>query len=568
MPAPLPEDHSVASISVGPRGRGQTPRWMRGVGWLGFALLCVFPLFFSLGDHPIHGDSEARYGVVARGMATGQTPLLVPTYFDQPHLTKPPLTYWLMAGSIWLVGDGELALRLPAALSGVFTLAIVFGLAYRLHGPRQAATAAAIVSVTPMFIVISRMGITDGPLALFMTAALASGILAVREGKRLWIIGLWFSVALALLVKGPVGLLVPASLGAWLMVTRQGEAWRSIRPVMGLIAAVLPLLGWGLLIAWQHPEAWGIWRFQTLDRAAGTGDHPEPWWFFVPVFLLGLLPATAVLWSGKPPFRQLGRKVRTAIRVKSEHLLWAMMLGLTFAVFSLISGKLISYLMPLVGPIAWWGAHVSNNIKPLKNSKYKELMVFWLIVLSLIGGVVAAGWGLYAQFGLTQAVLIWPVVLALGLGVGLVCRGGFWPREGRWVGAVIFWMSLVNVAAWAAVAEDRAYGKHSVPTAVAAVQEATGLVSPQILTVGFVERSLPYYTRRPTRRIDPRVLPHVWSAMRKDDLILLAEPDEWDHFAADPLWDLSLRFKPINLEVTLGYGAQPLRVYRAIPDAD
>ncbi|MEO0515501.1 MAG: glycosyltransferase family 39 protein, partial [Planctomycetota bacterium] len=329
------EPHTVAASTTDDKNWMAHP-WCRRITGFVFALLCVFPLFFSLGDHPIHGDSEARYGVVARGMATGQTPLLVPTYFDQPHLTKPPLTYWLMAASIRLVGDGELALRLPAALSGLFTLAIVFGLAYRLHGLRRAAMATALVSVTPMFVVIGRMGITDGPLGLFMTAAMASGLLAVVERKMRWVIFLWLSVALAMLTKGPVGLLVPGALGLWLMLTQQRLAWRRLRPIWGLTAASAPLVGWGLLIVWQHPEAWRIWTFQTLDRAAGTGDHPEPWWFFFPVLALGLLPATALLWSAKPRLSRWRASLANAIQRKDETLLWAVMTALTFVVFTAI----------------------------------------------------------------------------------------------------------------------------------------------------------------------------------------------------------------------------------------
>lgn len=559
-PAPVAPESRLDDLDPTGRGAGA---WRRRFAWLVFALLCVFPLFFSLGNHPIHGDSEARYGVVARGMATGQTPLLVPTYFDQPHLTKPPLTYWLMAGSIRLVGDGELALRLPAALSGVLTLAIVFGLAYRLHGPRRAAMAAAIVSVTPMFIVISRMGITDGPLGLFSTAALASGLLAVRELRTRWVVGLWMAVALALLTKGPVGLLAPGALVLWLLVTRQREALRRIHPFVGLAAALLPLAGWGLLIAWQHPEAWSIWKFQTLDRAAGTGDHPEPWWFFLPVLAVGLLPATALLWSADKS--NLRAAVVNQIQSRSEMLLWAIMAGLTLVVFTLIAGKLMSYLMPLTAPLAWWAAAACKNINKCRKEVYKNYpadIAVGLILLTVLAGAV---WWVHSRYGAAETWMLWPVAVVVLVGLILACCGRLRFSGASWMGPMILWLAVLHAIAWACLAEDRVYGRHSVPAAVAAIQEATGLEHPQILTVGFGDRSLPYYTHRPTRWIDPRVLPDTWAAMRKDDLVLLADPAKWDIFAADPNWDLSQRFERVDLDITLGYDAQPLRVYRTIP---
>ncbi|MBB6429864.1 ArnT family glycosyltransferase [Algisphaera agarilytica] len=546
-------DHADAVPAPPHDGQG---RLVCRLGWVAFALLCVFPLFFSLGNHPIHGDSEARYGVVARGMALGQTPLLVPTYFDQPHLTKPPLTYWLMAGSIRLLGDGELALRIPAALSGVLTLAIVFGLGYRLHGARRAAVATAILSVTPMFVVISRMGITDGLLGLFSTAALACGVLAVKDRRGYWVTGLWLAVALGLLTKGPAALLAPGALMIWLLVTGQRESLRRIRPVLGLLAALLPLAGWALLIAWQHPEAWAIWKYQTFDRAVGTGDHPEPWWFFFPVLLVGLLPATALLLAHRPA--QLRVALAELRESKSEVLLWLMMAGLTLLVFTLISGKLMSYLMPLAAPLAWWVGG-EKFIKEEKTKKYKyQYFVFFalLVCLALAFGMI------WRDFGPAEAAYLWPLVLVLIVGATLDWRGVWRSGSRKITGSIAMWLAMLNVVAWACIAEDRVYGRHSVPAAVAEVRAATGLEHPQILTVGFGDRSLPYYTQRPTRWIDPRVLPDAWEAMRKDDLILLADPEKWDIFDADPYWDLSQRFERVDLEVLLGYEGQRLRVYQ------
>jgi len=565
---PAAADLSARVSETSPSARGRQPmpaRWRRGLGWLGFGLLCVFPLFFSLGNHPIHGDSEARYGVVARGMAHGDASLLVPTLFGQPHLTKPPLTYWLMAGSIRLLGDGELALRLPAALSGVGTLMIVFGLTYRLHGARRAAMAAAILSITPMFLVISRMGITDGPLGLFSTAALAAGLLAVREGKMIWVMGLWGSVALALLTKGPPGLLAPASLVLWLLMTRQHDPLRRIRPALGFAVALLPLVGWGLLTAWRHPEAWAIWKFQTLDRATGAGDHPEPWWFFAPVFVLGLLPATALLWANKPRFTDIRSHFANTVQDRAEWLLWAIMIILTLGVFSLIAGKLMSYLMPLAAPMAWCGATVLENINYNKKSTYKK-NIFRILSALYFLGCGATGWAIAKQLDLALTPIIWPTALAIGAIFFLVTRNQPELQSGARSRLIVLWISLAQIGAWATAAEDYAYNTHSVPTLVSAVEEATGLSQPQILTVGFVERSLPYYTHQPTRRIDPRVLPKAWALMRKDNLILIAEPSEWDIFDADPHWDLSQRFEPIQIEgLRLGHDGQPLKAYRTTP---
>jgi len=50
---------------------------------------------------------------------------------DHEHFTKPPLTYWAIAGSLRLFGSNEWAARLPNALAFVLTGLLVFGLARR-----------------------------------------------------------------------------------------------------------------------------------------------------------------------------------------------------------------------------------------------------------------------------------------------------------------------------------------------------------------------------------------------------------------------------------------------------
>ncbi|MEM1108981.1 MAG: glycosyltransferase family 39 protein [Planctomycetota bacterium] len=541
--------------------RLQNRPWLRGVAWFCFAALCVFPLFFSLGDHPIHGDSEARYGLAARAMAGGDAPLLVPTLFGEPHLTKPPLTYWLMAGSIRVFGDNEFALRLPSALSGVFTLAIVFGLAYHLCGARRAVIAAAILSVTPIFVVVSRLGITDGLLSLFSTAVLASGLLAVKKRKLIYLLILWISFALALLTKGPPALLAPISLLVWLGVTRQWSELRYIRPILGFLVALMPLALWGILIAIRYPEAWEIWRFQTFDRAIGTGDHPEPWWFFLPVFVVGLLPATALLWHSKS--RHIRAAWTQAIDRKDESLLWIVMMVLTLVSFTLITGKLMSYLLPLAAPAAWLASGLLKNIKYDKKINYKKnAFTFSVLVMAL----AAATYWVRISYGVNEAVGLWPLLLAVVV-IGLLGVTGRLRLDApHFFAPSLAWLLVINLVAWACLAEDRIFGQKSSPVVVEAISQLSGIDEPQIFTVGFSQRNLAYYTDHPTERIDPRILPDKWAKLRKDRLVFLAEPDEWDGFASDPNWDLEKRYELIAAELSLGYENKKVRVYRVRPE--
>ncbi|MEM6458893.1 MAG: glycosyltransferase family 39 protein [Planctomycetota bacterium] len=476
-----------------------------------FVALCLLPLFFSLGNHEIAGDSEARYGLVARGMAFRGASWWVPTLLGEPHLTKPPLTYWLHAVSLRLFGDHLWALRLPGALCGALTLGIVYATARRLHGPPVAAVATGLLAVTPLFVVVHRMALTDGPLTLFSTAVLAAAVMIPRSLRpAAWIVALGMATALGLLTKGPAALLAPAAATLWLGCVWQTKIKYKIIYYIVLLISCVPLALWVGSVAAALPGAWGEWRFQTWDRAIGRGDHPEPWWFFVPVFALGLLPMTTLLpWRRLPAVgRELGRTLLRGVPRGSDPAdrgLWVLFAGLTFVVFSLISGKLMSYLVPIAPAVA----------------------------------CLAAPW-LVQRWDANR------------------------PRAWRPGGAV--WLVLA-VAAWcfAAVAEDRYLNRHPLRTVVGELQRVTGLTEPRVYTVGFTDRRLPYHTNRPTARIDPRVLPEAWAALPRHDLVLLAEPEAWAGFADDPHWDLETLYESIGPVGRLGFNGRPLVAYRPLP---
>src|SRR2546426_437868 len=85
------------------------------------AALAVFVLFFQLGTRGLNEPDEGRYSEVSREMvASGDW--LVPRFNGVEHLSKPPVTYWLVAASLKTFGVNEWAARLPAALAALGTM--------------------------------------------------------------------------------------------------------------------------------------------------------------------------------------------------------------------------------------------------------------------------------------------------------------------------------------------------------------------------------------------------------------------------------------------------------------
>ena len=63
-----------------------------------------------LGQAPLFETTEARHAEVGREFAEGGN-WLIPRLNYQPHLTKPPLTDWLVALGLAIFGENEFGAR-------------------------------------------------------------------------------------------------------------------------------------------------------------------------------------------------------------------------------------------------------------------------------------------------------------------------------------------------------------------------------------------------------------------------------------------------------------------------
>jgi 4-amino-4-deoxy-L-arabinose transferase-like glycosyltransferase len=223
--------------------------------------------------------------------------------------------------------------------------------------------------------------------------------------------------------------------------------------------AVLPVVVWGVLVVRAEPGAWEVWREQVVGRVDGS-MHPRPWWYLLPVAAGGLLPATVLAGLG---WRRVLAGWRASAVVRGCG--WALVVPLV--VYSLQSGKLMTYVLPLCPPAA-----------------------------------VGVAW-------------VWPR------------RGfrGFRGWRAKVAVHVVFacWIGLMV----AAVVEDRVT-LPGTPQLVERVRERTGIDRPQVLTVGFENQALAFYTTRPTERVDPRFTDAEWSALDRESLVLVALPGVWE----------------------------------------
>lgn len=330
-------------------------------------LAVVSALTFFVGLHraAISDSDEAFYAEAAREMVESGD-WLTPRFNYELRFQKPILYYWLAAAAYRVAGVSEAAARVPSALAGLGLVLVTWCAGRRYATPRGAFIGALVVASNFGYFFIARLALPDLPLALFIVSATAAGLEAARayggdmavRGRGLpWLLLSSVCAALAVLTKGPVGVVLPAlvvvpvAAAAW----RRGDgAWRL--PASHLFAAfgvfVAVAAPWFLVMAGEHGIGFLRQFFvgENLERfASDRYNEPRSVLFYVPVVAGGLLPWSPLLLLGIPRAVRWLRRVQPLSRDEAWLVTWALV-PLIF--YSLSVGKQPRYVLPVLPPIA------------------------------------------------------------------------------------------------------------------------------------------------------------------------------------------------------------------------
>lgn len=221
---------------------------MQSRAWLLLAAVAVLHAW-NLGRPELTDTDEARSGVIVRDMVEHGRWFLPRT--PDGYLAEKPPVYYIAAA---LLGTGELALRVVPLAAALGTLALAAWIAGLYGSPRSGWIAIAALAVNPIFLRWSRQAMVDMPLAFFVTASMAAALGGragrIRPATAAVLYGV--SSALAVLTKGPLGLVLPAGIvAAEALVASRGRFWRL--PIRWRHPALALLLAAGLPLAWYLP---------------------------------------------------------------------------------------------------------------------------------------------------------------------------------------------------------------------------------------------------------------------------------------------------------------------------
>jgi hypothetical protein len=181
--------------------------WIGRRWWLLGAL--TFYAFALQGARGLWEPDEGRYTAVALEMERLGDYVVPHLHHEVKHVTKPPLTYWLIAGSLAAFGHSEWAARLPNSLAFLTTILLIARAGRRL-APDAALLAPLIYATSLLPFTAANIVTTDTLLTLWETLAVLGFVelwWGPEERRGFYRIVTWLGFGLAFLTKGPPGLL-------------------------------------------------------------------------------------------------------------------------------------------------------------------------------------------------------------------------------------------------------------------------------------------------------------------------------------------------------------------------
>jgi len=326
--------------------------------WLVMVFLALLVSFSFQGSRGLYETTEGRYAECAREMIESGN-FLEPTLGYRPHWTKPPLTYWAIAGGIKLFGRSEWGVRFYNVIAFFFTVLAVAYIGATLWDKATGLMAGLLYASSPFPVFGAYAVTTDTLLTLWEVSAVLCYIKAYHavssaEGKK-WILAMWIFFGLGFLTKGPVALLPLIPILIWHF---RNKPQTSVGSPLGILLFVLVGFSWYLVVCLRHPGLISYFLgHEVIDRLASNSFHNREWYkpfvVYLPVLTIGAGPwlyfGLKALWLKRIISPTVLRHHLQKGSKGSFLLLWLL---LPLIIFCLVKSRLELYVLPLYAPIA------------------------------------------------------------------------------------------------------------------------------------------------------------------------------------------------------------------------
>jgi 4-amino-4-deoxy-L-arabinose transferase-like glycosyltransferase len=352
--------------------------WRLSVVWL--ILINSIAFIWHLGNTGLVDETEPLFAEASRQLLI-RDDWITPYFNGETRFDKPILIYWSIAIGYKLIGVNEWAVRLPSAIAAIaLTVFVFYTLRYfGFSSPKLARietnnigqlwfaawVGAAIVTFNLEHLIWGRTGVSD----MLLSGCIGSSLLCFFWGyvwqeklgettakfiPNKWYISFYVLVGLAVLTKGPIGIVLPGLIIV-VFVVYLGKFQQVVKEIgvpFGLLIIAVICLPWYILVTFKNGDAFinSFFGYHNVERFTSVVNGHSAGWYFYFLIILGLffpwsiyLPLAIArirfwqinYWRQQPRFAQLSLFA----------FIW---FACIFIFFSISITKLPSYILPLI----------------------------------------------------------------------------------------------------------------------------------------------------------------------------------------------------------------------------
>ncbi|MGC2449017.1 MAG: glycosyltransferase family 39 protein [Candidatus Sulfotelmatobacter sp.] len=315
---------------------------------------CAFLFFYGIGQFGLIGADEPRYAQVAREMLERHD-WVTPVLGGHAWLEKPPLYYWQAMLAYSVFGASDAAARIPSAFDATLLVVAVYFF-FRKFRRGVEVDAALITASCAGIIGYARAASMDTAL----TSAFGIGLLAWwawrESGRRIYLAAFYICVALGMLAKGPIA----PFLAVLVIVVFAGaiKEWHLVLKTLwlpGILLFCVVALPWYIAVQLANPQFFRefILEHNLARFSTNIYHHPEPFWYYVPVTVLALVPWVVFVCAAITESVQAWWNERKAARPEPDlqlqfRIFTCCWLLVPVLFFSISQSKLPGYILPAI----------------------------------------------------------------------------------------------------------------------------------------------------------------------------------------------------------------------------
>jgi 4-amino-4-deoxy-L-arabinose transferase and related glycosyltransferases of PMT family len=356
-----------------------TSRWTIPLLVLAFIAFYLLPL----GTHGLWIPDETRYAQIGQQILIDGN-WVTPHFMDLRYFEKPIAGYWMIAIGQAIFGENLFGVRIASAIATGLSVFLAYAVARRLWNDPRKSFACALVYMT-FGLIAGQAGYSnlDPQFTLWVNLSMVALWFAVdssssRDRLISWAV-LGFACGMGFMTKGFLALLLPVLIALPYMLWQKRFLELVKYGLVAMLVAAIVSLPWVLAVHAQEPDYWRFffWHEHIRRFAGDDAQHGRPWWFYLPLLVVSSLPWAALL---PVAFKDAWNNKRHASIVFL--LLWLL---LPLGLFSLSKGKLPTYIMPCMLPLALLLGHaMMQRVEQAKTSALR-----FNGALNLIGGIAA-----------------------------------------------------------------------------------------------------------------------------------------------------------------------------------